>query len=535
MGMNRVFKKDPTHGLFRIPTKEERIKLRAGAPLNPLKVLCIPGLMEWLWFLGGLFAWIMDAYDFFSVSMSVTKLVTTFFPTIRDGTPEYDDKVKQVNYSIMLTLLFRPLGAVIFGILADRLGRRWILSVNLLIVAALSIGTAYCEQYGSFLGVRCIFGIGMGGIWGMATATALENMKPAARGLFSGILQQGYAMGYLIAAGVNLGWANKTMYQGEEGNWRVLFYLGAGLSLAAAIVRALLPESPIFIEQQRLRKLQPVAKNPALHFLKELGQMLKKEWMMCIYAVLLMTGFNFFSHSSQDLYPTMLQKAKLLTADQSSTATIISNCGAITGGLIAGYVSQYTGRRIAMIIFIIIGGAMVPAWILPDSFGGLAAGGFFVQVGVQGAWGVIPVYLTEISPAAFRATFPGVAYQLGNMASSASSTIETTGGNNIRIPDPKHPGETIADTATVSAILLGCVAGYLLILVVFGVESDREIKVCDDDPHAKSANEVLLRREMNDIEAAANGPNPELAYVNDKELYEHVNGVPISDTKKEIA
>ena len=161
------------------------------------------------------------------------------------------------------------------------------------------------------------------------------------------------------------------------------------------------------------------------------------------------------------------------------------NCGAIVGGIIAGYVSQYTGRRIAMIMFIIFAGAIIPLWILPDTFGGLAAGAFLIQFGVQGAWGVIPAYLTELSPPQFRATYPGLAYQLGNMASSASSTIETRGGKNIRIDDPKHPGQTIPDTATVSAILMGCVTAYLLIVIMFGVEPKQKGSYDVEEPTAK--------------------------------------------------
>lgn len=189
-------------------------------------------------------------------------------------------------------------------------------------------------------------------------------------------------------------------------------------------------------------------------------------------------------HSSQDLYPTIIQntlsnlplsKAKEL----SSKATIIGNCGAIAGGFLAGYISQYLGRRLTIIVFVVFTGAMIAPWILPTTFPGLAAGAFFVQFGVQGAWGVVPIYLSEISPPAFRATFPGVAYQVGNMVSSASSQIEATGGEHNRIPNPRfgQPGAgeagknpTIPDYAKVSGILLGVVCAYLILVVIFGKE-----------------------------------------------------------------
>ncbi|KAK0521493.1 hypothetical protein OC835_006868 [Tilletia horrida] len=452
--------RDFTNGLFKIPSKEERIKARAGAPLNPFKLAAMLTPMQGLFFFSGWLAWTVDAWDFFSVSLSVGRLTEYF---------DFGTNTHKVTTSITLTLLFRSLGAVIFGILSDRYGRKWPLVANLIIVAALSLGTGYVRTFEEFLAVRSLFGVGMGGIWGMATATALENMPAAPRGLFSGILQQGYAVGYLLAASLNISYVNRT------GNWRMLFYVGAGISLFAAGVRMALPESPLFVRAQQERREKGESSNRASTFLHELKLMLKTHWLRCIYGVLLMTGFNFFSHASQDVYPTIVQASKGLTSFQATEATIVGNCGAIFGGFIAGYLSQYLGRRLTIIMFVVLAGAMIPAWILPNSFGGLAAGAFFVQTGVQGAWGVVPILLSEISPPAFRATFPGVAYQLGNMASSASAQIETTGGDNLRIPNPKYrPGngqpETIPDYAKVSAILLGVVAVYLIIVVSFGPE-----------------------------------------------------------------
>lgn len=312
----------------------------------------------------------------------------------------------------------------------------------------------------------------MGGVWGTATATALENMPAAPRGLFSGILQQGYAVGYLLSASVNLTWIQRTH------NWRNLFHLGAGLAVLAAIVRLMLPESELFLRQREAKRALPKSdKSAAQIFMAEFKEMLKTQWARCIYGVLLMTGFNFLSHSSQDLYPTMLQKSKLLTSHQASLATIISNVGAITGGMIAGYISQYLGRRLTIIMFVVIAGALIPAWILPNSFGALATGAFFLQFGVQGAWGVVPIYLSEIAPPAFRATYAGLAYQLGNAASSASAQIEAVGGENLQERNPAwHPGSpaTVPEFhpayAKVSAILLGTVCVYLLIVVSFGWE-----------------------------------------------------------------
>ncbi|SPC61415.1 related to carboxylic acid transport protein JEN1 [Ustilago sp. UG-2017b] len=451
---------DPTHGLFKMPSKEQRRIERNDTPLNPFKLAMMLSPLQAAMFFSGWLAWTVDAWDFFAVSLSVSHLEKQF-----------DRPAHDITTAITLTLLFRSVGAAIFGIISDRYGRKYPLVINLLVIAALSLGSGFIKTYKEFLAVRSLFGLSMGSIWGLATAVALEDMPPAPRGLFSGILQQGYAVGYLLAASVNLTWVERS------NNWRILFFLGAGLSAFAALVRLLLPESELFLRQKAQRDADgQMAHSKANAFIAEFKEMLKTYWLRCIYGILLMTGFNFLSHSSQDLYPTMLQQSKLLTAEQSSKATIISNCGAISGGLIAGYLSQYLGRRLTIILFVIITGALIPAWILPNSFGALSAGAFFLQFGVQGAWGVVPIYLFEISPP-FRATYTGLVYQLGNAASSASSQIEAIGGDNLKELNPKWrlgAPETIKEFipayAKVSAILLGAVCAYLLIVVTFGCE-----------------------------------------------------------------
>jgi SHS family lactate transporter-like MFS transporter len=224
-------------------------------------------------------------------------------------------------------------------------------------------------------------------------------------------LQQGYAAGYLLAAVINLTVVPKSPY-----TWRSLYFIGAGFSLAAAIIRAVLPESRQFLIAREEAKAANISSAQATkRFLLEVGSMLKTNWIRCIWAICMMTGesprqenadflgFNFFSHGSQDLYPTYLQTSKHLSSALASKVTIISNCGAIVGGTIAGYASQYMGRRLAIFACLVYTACWIPLWILPSSFGGLAAGGFFMQSGVQGAWGVVPIYLGEISPPAFRA------------------------------------------------------------------------------------------------------------------------------------
>jgi len=202
-------------------------------------------------------------------------------------------------------------------------------------------------------------------------------------------------------------------------------------------------------------------------FIQETGRMLKKHWILCIYAVLLMTGFNFLSHGSQDLFPTYLQKSKGLSSYQSTVATIIGNCGAVVGGTISGYMSQYFGRRLIVIVCCLWTVCWIPLWILPDSFGSLSTGAFFVQTGVQGAWGVIPVYLQEVSPPAFRAVFPGLAYQMGNMVSSSASQIESTAGDHLKTT---VKGVVVPDYGKIQGILIGVVAAWIIFWIAVGSE-----------------------------------------------------------------
>jgi len=441
-----------------IPKRENR---EGQKPL--LTALAGLSLMQWSMIFSGWLAWTCDAMDFFSVSLAV--------PILSKPMPiGFDRPTATLTNAITLTLLFRSVGAAIFGIISDRYGRKWPLVINLLFCCVLQIGSSFCNTYRQFLGVRSLFGIAMGGIWGLSIATALENVPVETRGFLSGVLQEGYAVGYLLAAVVNLTAVPKSSH-----SWRVLFWVAAGLTFFAACVRAVLPESVIFtraLKERRAREEQNAQTGPVKSktriFLHETKEMLKAHWLLCIYAILLMTGFNFLSHGSQDLYPTYIQNDKLLSSNLATKATIIGNCGAIAGGAIAGWVSQYIGRRLTIMICCLWIGAFIPLWILPSTFPALAAGAFFIQVGVQGAWGVIPIFLNEMSPPAFRATFPGVAYQIGNMVSSASARIEAVGGDNLRTT---VDGKNVPDYAKVQAILIGVVTAFVLIVILVGPEN----------------------------------------------------------------
>lgn len=412
--------------------------------------------MQHLQFWAGWLAWTSDAYDFFCVSLTINRLADTFFGYHNSETSH------KLTTSITLTLLFRSVGALTLGVLSDRYGRKWPLILNLCAIAALQIGTSFCRTFNSFLAVRSIFGIFMGGIWGVATSSALESIPAPCRGLFSGILQQGYAVGYLIAAVCNL-YAVPAVDK-----WEIMFWIGAGITALAAVFRLLLPESHIFLRAKAEKKASGESDGDAKTFMKSVGQALKTYWGRCIFAVVLMSFFNFFSHGSQDLYPTYMQNSKGFSSHQATIATIIGNCGAVFGGLTTGYVSQYIGRRLTIILCCIWTGAFIPLWILPNSFGALCAGAFFIQTGVQGAWGVVPIYLSEISPPAFRAVFAGLSYQLGNAASSASAQIEATAGLHLRV---FVRGQDRPDYGLISAIIIGIVAFCLICCCLVGKEA----------------------------------------------------------------
>ncbi|KAG2066921.1 MFS general substrate transporter [Suillus decipiens] len=430
-----------------IPRREKRAP--NGGTLAALKSLTwVQSAQFWV----GWLAWTCDAIDFFAVSLTVSSLAKQFGETVPD-----------ITTAITLTLLFRPVGAIIFGILSDRFGRKWPLIFNLVLCSILELGTGFVQTFPQFLAVRALFGIAMGGIWGLSSSSALENLPVELRGLASGILQQAYVVGTIFSAVINL-----TLV--AEHGWRLLFWTAAGITCFAAVIRSLVPESPFFLHVKEQEKAKGT--NTSQNFLRQTREMLKLHWPLCIYAVLLMTGFNFLSHGSQDLYPTYLQVTKGFSDHDATVATIIGNCGAIAGGVIAGAVSQYIGRRLTIVIFVLLIGVFIPLWVLPSSFSALSAGAFCIQVGVQGAWGVIPIQLAEMSPPAFRATFPGVAYQIGNMISAASSQIEATGGANLQTTIlvngvPKQ----VANYATVQAIFIGAIAIFVLIITIIGPEN----------------------------------------------------------------
>jgi MFS transporter, SHS family, lactate transporter len=338
--------------------------------------------------------WALDALDFF--------LLTFVFSAVAQ---EFGKTVPEVAFASMLTLMFRPLGALLFGFLGDRFGRRIPLMVDIIFYSVIELLTAFSPNFIVFLILRALFGIGMGGEWGLGASLLMETLPAKARGLFSGILQQGYAFGFLLGAIVY--WLVFPHF-----GWRGLFVAGAMPALLVIFIRMRVPESPAW--QRHKGRL---AKTP-------LGHIIRQHWRLFLYAILLMTAFNCMSHGTQDLYPTFLQKQCGLDVSQVRNVTIIYSLGAICGGTIFGALSQKWGRRRSIITAAAAGIVLIPAWIFSPSLGMLIAGGFCMQFMVQGAWGVVPVHLNELSPPEMRGTFPGFVYQLGNLFAAPIAVVE---------------------------------------------------------------------------------------------------------------
>ncbi|SMR59050.1 unnamed protein product [Zymoseptoria tritici ST99CH_1E4] len=438
---------------------------------NPFKLLCLLNRKQWKFFLCSFFAWTWDAFDFFTVSLTVTDLAETFGKTKKD-----------ITWGITLVLMFRSVGAITFGLASDRYGRKWPFVVNNILFIVLEMGTGFCNTYKQFLAVRALFGIAMGGLYGNVAAMALEDCPQKARGIISGMLQQGYAFGYLLATVFARAFVNTTPH-----GWRPLYWFGSAVPVLIIIFRLFLGETDAYNERVRIRES---GDNIGKTFVKEGKIALKKHWTLLIYMVLLMAGFNFMSHGSQDLYPTMLTNQYNFSPNAVTVTQVVANLGAITGGTTIGYFSQTFGRRFSIIVVCILGGAL----LYPYSFVSnerIMAAAFFEQFCVQGAWGVIPIHLMELSPGSLRAFVVGTSYQLGNLASSASSTIEATIGEKFPLP-PKIEanGKKVPrdEYGKVICIFMACVFVYVILLTLLGPERrGRSLDAADDEDLAEAA------------------------------------------------
>jgi SHS family lactate transporter-like MFS transporter len=352
--------------------------------------------------LAGFLGWTLDAFDFFILTLIIDDVARAFGRTR-----------PQIALALTLTLAMRPIGAVIFGIMADRLGRRLPLMLNVIFYALLSVLSGFAPSYQIFLVLRMLFGVCMGGEWGVGASLALESASPRLRGLLSGLLQEGYAIGNLLSAlAFRLLYPTfNSMYPGN--GWRMMFFLGGLPALLSLFIRARVKESAAWHEH----------KTDWASYRRSLPQF----WKRFAYLVLLMTMMNFMSHGAQDMYPTLLGS---IGYDRGRIAdvTMLSAIGAVLGGLAFGFYSDTSGRRRSMLIAIVCSLIVVPFWIAGHSPVRILVGVFLMQFFVQGAWGVIPAHINELSPNHLRGFFPGFAYQLGVMFAASIPYVEAALG-----------------------------------------------------------------------------------------------------------
>jgi SHS family lactate transporter-like MFS transporter len=374
-------------------------------------------------FIASALGWTLDAFDFF-LMVFVVKAVAKDFHAAKED----------VLWAITLTLMFRPLGALFFGRLADRFGRRPILMINVLSFSFLELASAFAPSLTIFLILRALFGFAMGGEWGIGSSLVMESIPAQSRGTVSGILQEGYAFGYLLAAIVYGLFFNLV-------GWRGMFVVGVLPAALVFYIRMSVKESPVW--EQHHRGAPRV----------DLVPLFRKHWKSFSYVILLMTAFTFFSHGTQDLYPTFLQEKGLPTGTVS-TISIVANIGAIIGGITFGFYSQRIGRRRAIIIAALLALPIIPLWAFATTPLLLGLGAFLIQIAVQGAWGVVPAHLNELSPDELRGTFPGFAYQLGNFVASSNAVIQGW----IAARHEGNFGLALAIVAAVAAIAVAMMA-----------------------------------------------------------------------------
>jgi SHS family lactate transporter-like MFS transporter len=372
--------------------------------------------------------WTLDAFDFFLMVF-----------VLKDIAQEFNTDIGAVTWAILLTLAMRPLGAFVFGRAADRFGRRPTLMVDVLFYSVVEFASGFAPGLTSLLVLRAIYGVAMGGEWGVGASLTMESIPPQARGFVSGLLQSGYPAGYFLASVV---YGALFQYIG----WRGMFMVGVLPALLVLYIRRNVPESPTW-------------KPTTTHASTTLA-VLKSHWRLGIYAVLLMTAFNFFSHGTQDLYPTFLRVQHGFSPHEVGLIAVIYNIGAIIGGISFGSLSERFGRRRIIVIAALLSLLVMPLWAFSTDAIWLAVGAFFMQIMVQGAWGVVPVHLNELSPDEARGTFPGFTYQLGNLIASVNAPLQATMA--------AHYG---GNYALALAAVAGTIAVVIALLTAFGIEA----------------------------------------------------------------
>jgi MFS transporter, SHS family, lactate transporter len=375
--------------------------------------------------LASFLGWTLDAFDFFIIVF-----------VLKDIAKEFSADIPAVTATLFLTLAMRPVGALLFGMVADRFGRRPTLMIDILFYSVVEFLSGFAPSLTALIILRGLYGIAMGGEWGVGASLTMETIPAKTRGIVSGLLQAGYPSGYLLAAVL---YGTSYHFLG----WRGMFMVGALPALLVLFIRRNVEESPAW----KQRKSQPAPVGAGI------GATVRGRWKLFIYVIVLMTAFNSFSHGTQDIYPTFLQVQQKYPSQIVSTIAVIYNLGAILGGLVFGAFSEHIGRRRAIIIAALLTLPVIPLWTFSNNVVLLSIGAFLIQFFVQGAWGVIPVHLNELSPDSTRGTFPGFTYQLGNFFASKNATIQTT----LAVSFGNNYGFALAITAGVVAIVVSAV------------------------------------------------------------------------------
>ena len=370
--------------------------------------------------------WTLDAFDFFVLVMAMPAIAKDFHKDIRS-----------IAATIAVTLAFRPVGALIFGLLADRYGRRLPLMLDLVSYSVVEVFSGFAPNYNSFLVLRALFGIGMGGEWGVGASLVMEKVPPRWRGLLSGLLQEGYAVGYLLAACCYF-----TVF--PRWGWRPMFFIGGLPALLALFVRYGVKESAVW-EKTRHQNWSG------------LGRAIVSNWKLFLYLTALMMMMSFSSHGTQDMYPTFLKEQRGFSPKQVAVLAIIYNVGAVLGGLFFGRLSDRIGRRRGMSISLLLAIAVIPLWAYAPSAVWLGLGAFLMQFMVQGAWGVVPAHISELSPDDVRGFLPGFAYQCGVLLAGSVAYLEAVFASHLNY-------------STAMAMTVGTIFIVASAVIVFGPE-----------------------------------------------------------------